>query len=108
MLSNYTKYTPKHDLGIKQPKKYRVRKIIEKLRHHNSPCRQITAPNYATKYQPEFLEAFRELCEIYASSKFKNPELQVLLLLLDNQIQPCRAYSFNREIVLRLAGGRFK
>ncbi|UWR44704.1 hypothetical protein [Phaeobacter inhibens] len=107
MKSDYSKLTPKEDLGKRQPKKPRIKKLISRMQKHNRPCRARIAPGYATKYQPEFLSALREICEIYDSSAFEHPELQVLILLLDNEISPCRADHFNREIVLRLGGRAF-
>ncbi len=66
-----------------------------------------TTPGFATKYDPEFLKAFQEICRIYAAADFKHPEIQVLVLALDNRLFPCRADQFNVAIVTRLAGGIF-
>lgn len=107
MTSNYSKLTPKIDLGKKQPKKAKVGKLLTICKEHNMPVRNIMNPGFASIYQTEFIEAFRKICRIYAESEFRHPELQVLILMLDNNIHPCRADEFNRQIVLRLAGSNF-
>jgi len=107
MSSNYSKLTPKFDLGKKQPKKKKVARLLAVCKEHNNPVRNRLNPGFATIYQPEFIRAFREICLVYSESKFFCPEIQVLILMLDNKIYPCRASEFNRDIVLRLAKGIF-
>lgn len=65
-------------------------------------------PGVATQYSPEFLAAFRNICEIYSQSNFLFPEKQVLILMLDNHISSCRAEEFSVQIVMRLAGDIFR
>lgn len=105
--TNYARITPKCDLGIKQPKRRRAARLIQKCRKYNLPIRKGHNPGFATQYAPEFLRAFKEICEIYAASDFSYPEKQVLILMLDNDLRPCRAATFTEEIVLRLSGSTF-
>lgn len=65
-------------------------------------------PGFATQYSPEFFAAFRKICEIYSQSNFVFPEKQVLILMLDNHISPCRAKEFSEQIVMRLGGDIFR
>jgi len=64
-------------------------------------------PVVATTYAPEFRDAFREICRVYKDLGFVHPEIQVLVLMLDNDIRPCRATAFNLDIVRRLGKGIF-
>ena len=107
MPSHYTALTPSVDLGKRQPKKAKVRKLLAICKDRDWPVRNRLNPGFATTYQAEFIRAFREICRIYADSDFRYPDIQVLVLLLDNEIYPCRAEKFNRQIVVRLAGNIF-
>lgn len=62
-------------------------------------------PAIGSSYQPEFLQAFRELCRIYKESKCPHPDAQVLTAMLDHGIRPCRAARFSLAIVRRLGKG---
>lgn len=105
--SNYSRLTPAGDLGKKQPRKKKVAKLVEICRRSNTPVRQRMNPGFATQYSPDFLAAFREICGIYAASNFQYPARQVLILMLDNGIYPCRADRFSEDIVKRLSGNIF-
>lgn len=102
--SNYSLLTPSCDLGKKQPNKKKVAKLLDICRQSNTPVRKRINPGFATQYSQEFLIAFREICEIYAASNFQHPARQVLILMLDNRIYPCRADKFSEDIVKRLSG----
>ena len=106
-MSSYSKITPSYDLGKKQPKKKAIAKLINTCQEFNGPVRNRLNPGFATIYQPEFLIAFREICRIYSESSFLSPEKQVLILMLDNKIYPCRADRFSEDIVKRLSAGIF-
>ena len=107
MATNFTRLTPKYDEGKKQPKKKLVRKLLLKCKEYSSPVLKQINPEFATQYHPEFLKAFKRICLIYKESSFLSPEKQVLVLMLDNNIPPCRADEFNEKIVARLSGGAF-
>lgn len=106
-LSHYSKLTPAIDLGKKRPKKKALQKQLEICREFNGPVRNRLNPGFATVYQKEFLVAFRKICRIFADSNFVRPDRQVLILMLENEIYPCRADQFNETIVRRLAGDIF-
>jgi hypothetical protein len=103
LLSSYSQITPPCDFGKKQPKKKKVAKLIEVCKQFNHPVRNRLSPGFASIYQTEFLVAFRDICKIYAESDFVYPEKQVLILMLDNSLYPCRADRFSEAIVKRLA-----
>ena len=46
--------------------------------------------------------------QVISQSNFSFPEKQVLILMLDNHISPCRAEEFSEQIVMRLAGEIFR
>lgn len=106
-VSTYSIITPACDLGKKQPKKKRVKKLLQTCLEHNRPVRKRLNPGFASEYQPEFLTAFRGICEIYGASNFCCPEKQVLILMLENGIYPCRAERFSEAIIKRLGKGVF-
>ena len=107
VASNYNRITPTCDLGKKQPRKNAIAKQIEICKKSNTPVRKVMNPGFATQYSPEFFRAFRNICEIYSHSNFFFPEKQILILMLDNNIYPCRADKFSEAIVKRLAGDIF-
>lgn len=106
--SNYSRITPSCDLGKRRPRKKELAKQVEICKMSNNPVRKRMNPGFATQYSAEFLAAFRRICEIYSQSNFFFPEKQVLVLMLDNHISPCRADEFSEQIVMRLAGDIFK
>ncbi|MEX5563581.1 hypothetical protein SM764_09190 [Pseudophaeobacter sp. 1A16562] len=106
--SYYSRITPTCDLGKKRPKKKTLTKQVKICKKFNRPVRKQINPGFATIYSPEFLRAFRRICEIYSQSNFVFPEKQVLILMLDNNINPCRADKFTEAIVKRLAGDIFR
>ena len=106
-MSFYSKITPACDYGKRRPKKRTIRKLVEICKRHNLPVRNRLNPGFATVYQREFLAAFRRICEIFQESDFVYPEKQVLILMLENGIHPCRAEKFSEEIIRRLADDIF-
>lgn len=105
--SHYLRITPACDLGKKRPKKKSIAKQIEICKQSSTAVRKRINPGFATEYSPDFLKAFRTICEIYSTSSFVFPEKQVLILMLENQIYPCRADQFSEKIVKYLADDIF-
>lgn len=106
-MTYYTSLTPKYDLHKKRPKKKLLAHKIRICKEFNFPVKKRMNPSFASEYHPNFLKAFCKICEIFQESDFKDPATQVLILMLENDIKPCRAVKFNKGIVQKLGHGIF-